>query len=68
TAWVTDAVVFKEWQIARDSEFDLIEFRENNLSFSHIFRDAGNTYVRFAAANADGTCTYYSTTYDISIG
>lgn len=67
-AWTTDAAVFKEWQISRDQEFDIIDFRDNNLEFSHTFREDGNFYVRFAAANADGSCECYSQTFDVSIG
>ncbi len=68
TAAVTDAVVFKEWQISRDSEFDIITYRDNNLVFNHTFREDGTFYVRFAAANAAGSCSYYSPTFDVTIG
>ncbi|MCM1021606.1 MAG: gliding motility-associated C-terminal domain-containing protein [Muribaculum sp.] len=67
-AWVTDAVVFKEWQISRDSEFDIITFRDNNQDFNYTFREEGNFYVRFATANADGSCTAYSQSFDVTIG
>lgn len=68
TAWTTDAAVFKEWQISHDQEFDIIDLRDNNLVFNHTFREDGNFYVRFAAANADGSCESYSQTFDVSIG
>lgn len=68
TAQATDAVVFKEWQIAQDADFYFIDFRDNNLEFTYTFRDEGTRYVRFSAANAEGTCEYFSPTYEVQIG
>ncbi len=65
---VSDAVVFTEWQMSKDSEFNDIEYRETNVDFTYTFRDAGTTYVRFAASNSAGTCDYFSPTYEVTIG
>lgn len=67
-ASVTDAVVFKEWQIASDADFNLVTFRDNSLELNHTFRDEGVSYVRFAAANAAGDCEAYGDVYEVSIG
>ncbi|MCM1110654.1 MAG: gliding motility-associated C-terminal domain-containing protein [Clostridium sp.] len=68
TAAVTDAAIFTEWQIAADPEFDLIDYRSNDLEMEYTFRDMGTLYVRFVAANADATCEWYSDTYTVSVG
>lgn len=68
SAVTTDAVVFTEWQMSRDMNFDIIDYRETNPDFEYTFRDAGVTYVRFMASNASGSCDYYSPTYEVSIG
>ncbi|MCM1222757.1 MAG: gliding motility-associated C-terminal domain-containing protein [Lachnospiraceae bacterium] len=65
---VTDAVVFTEWQISKDSNFDIIDYRETNTELTYTFRDAGTEYVRFMASNSQGSCDYYSPTYEVSIG
>lgn len=67
-AAVTDAAIFKEWQIAPDAEFDLVDFSSSDLVTDYTFRDAGTFYVRFVAANADATCEYTSETYTVTIG
>lgn len=68
SAVTTDAVAFREWQLARDSNFDLIDLRYNQDEVSYTFRDSGKTYARFIAANATGECEYTSDIYEISIG
>jgi len=67
-AVITDAVAFTEWQMSRDMNFDIIDYRETNPDFEYTFRDAGVTYVRFMVSNASGSCDYYSPTYEVSIG
>lgn len=67
-ASISDAVVFTEWQMSKDPNFDIIDYRETNIDFEYTFRDAGTTYVRFAASNSSGTCDYYSPTYEVNIG
>lgn len=68
TAWATDAAAFTEWQIATDEEFNDITVSEQSTDFTYTFRDAGNFFVRFTAANADGSCQTYGDIYNVSIG
>lgn len=67
-AEVTDAAIFTEWQIATDMEFENITMRENAADFYYTFAEAGTYYVRFKAADASGTCVFFSDTYTVSIG
>lgn len=67
-AAVTDAVIFKEWQMSRDPEFNDIFYRNNNLDFDFVFQEEGTTYVRFTASNEAATCDYYGPSYEVSIG
>ncbi|MGN0231139.1 MAG: gliding motility-associated C-terminal domain-containing protein [Muribaculaceae bacterium] len=67
-AYVTDAVVFKEWQIASDSEFEDVLFRYSEESIQYTFNEAGTFYVQFMGANADGTCSSTSEVFEVSIG
>lgn len=67
-AAVTDAALFHEWQISRTADFDIVELSYSDLSVDLTFRDQGTTYVRFTAANADGTCQSESDVYQIFIG
>lgn len=67
TAAVSDAAIFREWQMSHDTEFDVIFDRFQQLDFDYTFRDNGNIYVRFVANNAAGTCEYVSDTYEIYI-
>lgn len=68
TAYCTDAVMHKEWQMSRDVEFDNIELRLNQDVVDQTFNDAGITYWRFYATNAEGTCEWTSDTYTVNIG
>lgn len=67
-AAVTDAVVFREWQFARDELFDLIDLRVNEDETVHTFDEYGTTYVRFVCGNADNSCEYTSEVYPVYIG
>lgn len=64
----SDAVVYKEWQMSTDAEFENITLRLNEEETTYTFREQGTTYVRFVASNDAGTCDYYSDTYEVSIG
>lgn len=66
-AATSDAVIFREWQFARDAEFDLIDLRVNEDKVSQTFNDYGTTYVRFVAGNASGTCDYVSDTFTVNV-
>lgn len=68
SAVVTDAASFYEWQLSHNSGFDPIDDRYPQTDLTYTFRDQGNTYVRFFAANDNGECEYYSSVYEVSIG
>ena len=68
TAFPTDAVVHKEWQMARDAEFADILLRKNEEEVTNTFTEAGTFYLRFIGTNADGDCEAESETYTVSIG
>ncbi len=67
-ACVSDAAIFREWQISRDPDFGIPELTFNELDFDYTFTENGTTYVRFVANNNDGTCEYAGETYSIFIG
>ncbi len=67
-AAVTDAAIYHRWEISSYPEFNDVELQFSELDFVHTFKDAGTTYVRFVANNAEGTCEYIGDTYTISIG
>lgn len=64
----SDAVIYKEWQMSTDAEFENITMRINEPITSYTFNEYGTTYVRFVASNASGSCDYISDTYTINIG
>ena len=67
-AAITDAAIYHRWEISTYPEFDDVQLQYNELEFSYTFTEAGMTYVRFIANNAEGTCEYIGETYTISIG
>lgn len=67
-AAVTDAALFKEWQLSRFEDFEDTHLRFQELSFDYTFTEEGTTYVRFMCANADGSCEAYGDVYTVSIG
>lgn len=68
SAWVTDATIFKEWQMSADPEFGIIDYRFPQQDLSYTFRDEGTWYVRFVGANSDGSCQMESDVYTVTIG
>lgn len=68
TAETTDAVAFTEWQFSRTPDFDILENSFNDRVVEHTFTENGTMYARFTCANADGTCSYTTDTYMVSIG
>ncbi|MBO7609778.1 MAG: gliding motility-associated C-terminal domain-containing protein [Muribaculaceae bacterium] len=68
TAYYTDAVVHKEWQMALDQDFNNIVLRLNTDEVDETFDEAGTTYWRFIGSNAEGNCESYSETYTVNIG
>ena len=67
-AALSDAAIFHEWQISDDPEFDKIRVSYSDPETTVTFDRAGTSFVRFEAANADGSCRFYSETYEVSIG
>lgn len=67
-AAVTDAARFTEWQLSSSPDFTTYELRFNQTEVEYTFTDYGTWYMRFQASNADGTCDYFSPTYEILIG
>lgn len=67
-AYVTDAVVHNEWQIASDAEFEYIDYRFNEQNLDYTFNDEGTYFVRFVGSNSDGSCEAAGETYTVSIG
>lgn len=67
-AAVTDAALYHQWELARDSEFNQVFLRYSDLEFQHTFNDQGTTYVRLVAANDVGACEFVSDTYDVFVG
>lgn len=65
---VTDAAVFREWQISSMPEFEIPENTFTELDFSYTFREQGTWYVRLAVADDSGTCTAESQTFEVFIG
>ncbi len=65
---VTDAALFRQWELARDADFNLVTLRFNDADFTYTFREQGTTYVRLVCANADGTCENFGETYEVFIG
>ena len=68
TGWPTDAVVFQEWQLATDPEFETIDQRMNVNVLDQTFNEAGTFYLRYIVANGDGTCEAASDVFTVSIG
>ncbi len=64
----SDAVVYKEWQMATDEGFENITMRINDPITTYTFDEHGTTYVRFMASNASGSCDYVSDTYTVFVG
>lgn len=67
-AFVTDACIHYEWQMATDENFDNITYRINSQDFSYTFNEEGITYIRFIGSNNDGSCESYGDVYTVNIG
>jgi len=68
SAAVTDAAIYRRWEIASTNDFTDTYLTFDQLDFTYTFTEAGTSYVRFVANNAEGTCEYIGETYTISIG
>lgn len=68
TAYPTDAVAYREWQMSSDAEFGTVERSYTDDVYQETFNDEGTFYVRYIAKNADGTCDAVSDVYTVTIG
>lgn len=68
TAYPTDAVVQREWQLSTDPEFGTIESSFTDDVYQETFNEEGTFYVRYVAKNSEGTCEVESDVYTVSIG
>lgn len=68
TAYVTDAVIHDEWQMATDEEFENITYRINDQEFTYTFTEEGITYIRYIGSNSDGSCETIGDVYKVTIG
>ncbi len=67
-AYVTDGVIHNEWQLTRDSSFEVIDYRFTTQDLDYTFLEEGTQYLRYIGSNADGSCEYVSDTYMVTIG
>lgn len=67
-AAVTDAAIYRRWEVSTYPEFDDVSYSYDQLEFVYEFTEAGMTYVRFVANNADGNCEYISDVYTVTVG
>lgn len=67
-AYVSDAVIHHEWQIASDENFEDVEYRFNEQDLDYTFTDEGTLFVRYVGSNSDGSCDVYGDVYTVSIG
>lgn len=68
SAYYTDAVATKEWQMSHDAEFEEIADSRNEDEITVTIEEAGTTFWRFVCSNASGECTAYSDVYQVNIG
>ncbi|MBQ9465347.1 MAG: gliding motility-associated C-terminal domain-containing protein [Muribaculaceae bacterium] len=68
TGHPTDAVVYREWQLSTDAEFETIDQRINADEVDQTFNEAGTFYLRYVVANGDGTCEAISDVFTVNIG
>ncbi|MGM9802864.1 MAG: gliding motility-associated C-terminal domain-containing protein [Muribaculaceae bacterium] len=67
-AYVTDAVTHGEWQMCSNSEFEEIEERYAETELNKTINDAGTSYWRFVATNANSGCEATSDMFVVNIG
>lgn len=67
TGYPTDAVVYREWEMATDEDFENVILQFNQDEVDYTFNEAGTYYMRYMVANAAGTCEYYSETFRITV-
>lgn len=68
SAAVTDAALYRRWEMSVMPDFDDVMYSYDSLDFTYTFTESGTTYVRFVANNAAGSCEFIGDTYMINIG
>ncbi len=67
-AYVTDGVIHNEWQLTRDPNFEVIDYRFTTQDLDYTFLDEGSHYLRYIGSNSDGSCEYISDIFEVTIG
>ena len=67
TGLPTEAVVYREWEMATDPEFEDVILSYNQDVVDYTFYDYGTYYMRYTVANDDGTCPFYSDVFTIVV-
>ncbi len=67
TGYPTDAVVYREWEMARDEDFEEVILQYNQDEVDYTFSEAGTYFMRYYVANAEGNCESYGETYRITV-
>ncbi|MCM1032619.1 MAG: gliding motility-associated C-terminal domain-containing protein [Odoribacter sp.] len=68
SAAVTDAAIYRRWEISSMPDFEDVIYTYDALEFSYTFNEAGTLYVRFTANNAEASCEYIGDVYTVSVG
>ena len=68
TGHPTDAVVYREWQMSQDPNFDNIEVRLNQNEVDYVFNNAGTFYWRYIGANESGECEATAEPFTVNVG
>lgn len=67
-AAITDAAIYRQWEISRSPEFEILENSFSETDFEYTFTEQGTTYVRMTVADASGDCTFEGPVYEVFIG
>ena len=67
SGYPTDNVAYRVWEMATDQDFEDIILQYNQDEWDYTFNEAGNYYVRYRVANADGSCENYGETFYVLV-
>lgn len=68
SAFCTDAMVHKEWQMSTDANFNDIQLRFTEEELVQNLTEAGTFYYRFYGTDNSGECETFGEVYTVSIG
>lgn len=68
SAYCTDAMVHKEWQMSTDADFNDIQLRFTEEELVQNLTEAGTFYYRFYGTDNSGECETFGEVYTVSIG